>query len=676
MKKRIHLYQTLLYLEVFAILLMSGCGGGGGGRSGSPGSGDTTPPSVVSTSPDNGATQVPPNVVISATFSEAVTLPTNSFIVNKVGGTTIAGTVTYTAATEAATFQPAVPLDLNTIYNVTITTDVKDVANNKMTNPKIWSFTTGTEFDNVEPSFPNGTGLTASAVSLDTISLSWNAATDNNTPQNQLRYVVCRSTDPADCVKDPFPVPVQGGNVDIKETTGTTNLTVAGLTKSTTYYFVVRVKDLVNLMEHNTTQTSAKTPGEFVAVGGSLNAVCTTDPAGKTSCSLDANRPSIAAVGGIVYLVWSEGNNVYIRTLDNPALKTWSTAAQLSITSGHTAPFVRVASDGASSPVPYLTYTECDGTGANCSVYVRKRNGSAWDPIGGALNVSPTAVGQPSGIIFNSTQAPYVAYLEPDGSGNNQVYVKHFDSVSTTWLQDGTSLNVNLNRFNNAASTIASNPSIATDGTTIQVGWTECVAANLSDCHLYVKSWDGTNWTPSNPARLNAVPLPSQPADPSLAFSGTDLYVAWHEQGNVYVRKKESDGTFSPIGSISTPVHSSSNTPIGASATSAPIPYLVFTDATAINNPSLQGPLLYAARWDGTQWIVETGGALAPSPPNALNMAESGSTNGIRSSITFLQGTPYIAWVEKGNCLGKTLSSNPCGQEDANHYQVYIKRLE
>lgn len=679
MEKKFYRYHDILFcILIFAILLTNSCGGGGGNRSGNLAPGDTTPPTVVSTSPENGATQVPPNVVISATFSEPVVLPTNSFIINKVGGATIAGTISYTDATLSATFQPTVPLDLNTIYNITITTNVEDAGNNKMAEPKVWSFTTGTEFDSVEPSFPNGTGITASAVSSDTISLSWNAATDNSASQNQLRYVICKSTSAADCVNDPFPA--QGGNVEIKETTGVTNYTFTGLTTGTTYYFVVRAKDLVNLMDHNTTQSSVKTPGEFVAVGGSLNAVCTTDAAGKKSCNLDASRPSLAAVGGVVYLAWSEGNNIYIRTLDNPVSKIWSAATQLSISAGNTAPFVHITSNGASSPIAYLTYTECDNTGGNCNVFVRKRNGSAWDSVGGTLNSNPTIAPRPSMIAFDGSQTPYVVFLEQDGSGNYQVSVKHFDTGSTSWVQDGTSLNVNLDRFGNTTATTAARPTIAINGTTVKVSWTECVATNASDCHLYVKGWNGTTWTPANPTRLNAaaLPSPSQPTDPSLTFVGTDLYVAWTEAAKVYVRKEEANGTFTAVGTIATPIHSSSNTPIGASTTAAPIPYLILPDTSPIQTSS-QGPVLYANRWDSAtgQWIIEDGGSLANAPlDQSLNMTENGSPDGIRSSLTFLQGTPYVAWVEKGNCLGKTLLVNPCGQEDFNHYQVYVKRLE
>ena len=57
---------------------------------------DTTPPTVTSTSPVNGATGVPANAAISVTFSEAMgapTVTTSTFTV-KAGATAVPGTVT------------------------------------------------------------------------------------------------------------------------------------------------------------------------------------------------------------------------------------------------------------------------------------------------------------------------------------------------------------------------------------------------------------------------------------------------------------------------------------------------------------------------------------------------------------------------------------------------------
>jgi methionine-rich copper-binding protein CopC len=108
--------------------------------------GDITSPTVVSTVPADGATGVATGAVISATFSEAMdptTINTTTFTLRLTsGGGNLAGTVSYNGSTNTATFTPAAPLAGGTSYTATITTGVRDVANNPMTAAKVWAFTT------------------------------------------------------------------------------------------------------------------------------------------------------------------------------------------------------------------------------------------------------------------------------------------------------------------------------------------------------------------------------------------------------------------------------------------------------------------------------------------------------------------------------------------------------
>jgi len=98
---------------------------------------DTTPPTVSSTSPANGATGVAVNPAISATFSEAVSNVTSATFT--VAGVT--GTVNYSGTT--ATFTPSSNLAYSNTYTATISTAVTDLAGNHLAAAKTWSFTTG-----------------------------------------------------------------------------------------------------------------------------------------------------------------------------------------------------------------------------------------------------------------------------------------------------------------------------------------------------------------------------------------------------------------------------------------------------------------------------------------------------------------------------------------------------
>ncbi len=104
---------------------------------------DSTPPTITSTTPANNAVDVPANHIITATFSEPVTLVTaTTFILSTAGTPTVDGTVTYDAASNTATFRPAANLTSNVTYSATITTGVTDIAGNALVNPVVLNFLT------------------------------------------------------------------------------------------------------------------------------------------------------------------------------------------------------------------------------------------------------------------------------------------------------------------------------------------------------------------------------------------------------------------------------------------------------------------------------------------------------------------------------------------------------
>ena len=101
---------------------------------------DTTPPTVISTSPLDGASGVAISTTVKATFSEAMTASTiNTSTFTLSGGVT--GAVTY--SNNIATFTPSSNLSYGTTYTATITNGVRDLRGNAMTANYTWSFTTG-----------------------------------------------------------------------------------------------------------------------------------------------------------------------------------------------------------------------------------------------------------------------------------------------------------------------------------------------------------------------------------------------------------------------------------------------------------------------------------------------------------------------------------------------------
>lgn len=144
------------------LVAVYGCGSGGGSST------DTTPPTVSSVSPANGATGVALSATISATFSEEMeesTVTTSTFAIS-TGGNNINGTISHSGNTY--TFTPSTSLTSNTQYTATITTGVKDSAGNALASNYTWSFTTGaTDTPTVSSTSPisGATGIVNSIIS-------------------------------------------------------------------------------------------------------------------------------------------------------------------------------------------------------------------------------------------------------------------------------------------------------------------------------------------------------------------------------------------------------------------------------------------------------------------------------------------------------------------------------
>ncbi|MFV5695334.1 Ig-like domain-containing protein [Flavobacterium sp. LB3P122] len=99
-------------------------------------------PIVLSTSPDNGAINVPLDKTITVIFNEemdASTFDASSFTLQ--GSSLVAGTVSFSGTT--ALFVPTNPLATNTTYTGRIKTSVKDIMGNALQADYVWTFSTG-----------------------------------------------------------------------------------------------------------------------------------------------------------------------------------------------------------------------------------------------------------------------------------------------------------------------------------------------------------------------------------------------------------------------------------------------------------------------------------------------------------------------------------------------------
>ncbi len=107
---------------------------------------DIAPPSHVALSPQEGAVNVPRDVVLAVAWDRdlnASTLNTSTFVLATATGTPVSGTVAYDAVARAATFTPAAALMTGTLYIATLKGGIAGVDGYTTTGDFNWAFTVG-----------------------------------------------------------------------------------------------------------------------------------------------------------------------------------------------------------------------------------------------------------------------------------------------------------------------------------------------------------------------------------------------------------------------------------------------------------------------------------------------------------------------------------------------------
>ncbi|MHB8829344.1 MAG: Ig-like domain-containing domain [Syntrophales bacterium] len=107
----------------------------------------TNPKATLRTSPSAGAAGVPVSAAIIAGFDkemDATTLNTTNFTLKTAAGGSVAGTVSYSAVSNSATFTPTATLSYGVTYTATVTIAIKDKAGNPLAQNVTLTFTTVT----------------------------------------------------------------------------------------------------------------------------------------------------------------------------------------------------------------------------------------------------------------------------------------------------------------------------------------------------------------------------------------------------------------------------------------------------------------------------------------------------------------------------------------------------
>ncbi|MGN9908885.1 PQQ-dependent sugar dehydrogenase [Phytohabitans sp. LJ34] len=174
------------------------------------GGSDTDPPTVASTVPTPGATNVSTTAPARVTFSEAMDparINTTNIELRTAGGSLVNRTVTYDAATASAVVTPAAALALGATYTVTVkggSSGVVDAVGNPLAADHQFSFTTSSQppptifgyqqigalLDSGDMNFMNGSRFVTGAAPHTVTSMSVYMKTVRPAPNNQYQLAV------------------------------------------------------------------------------------------------------------------------------------------------------------------------------------------------------------------------------------------------------------------------------------------------------------------------------------------------------------------------------------------------------------------------------------------------------------------------------------------------------
>jgi len=304
--------------------------------------GTSTLPTVVSTVPSSGGTDVAIGADITATFSEAMNVDTISgSTFTLANGDSVAGKVTYDARTKTATFSPTGNLAYGTTYTATITPGAQDVVGNGLAKDYPWSFTTLTTPSAV---------TTSDATDITTTSATLNGDLGNLGTALSVAVSFEYGTTTS-----------YGGTtaVQAKTEAGAFSADITGLLPGTTYHFrAVAVGD----------GTSYGNDGSFTTLT-TPSAVTTSDATDitTTSATLNGNLSSLGTASSVaVSFEWGETTDYDNETAPETMTAHGAFSASLTgLVSGTTYHFRAVAvgdgtSYGADLTVEVITYQITD----------------------------------------------------------------------------------------------------------------------------------------------------------------------------------------------------------------------------------------------------------------------------------------------------------------------------
>jgi hypothetical protein len=217
--------------------------------------------------------------------------------------------------------------------------------------------------------------------------------------------------------------------------------------------------------------------------------------------------------------------------------------------------------------------------------------------------------------------------------------------------------------LNRNASSWGKDPALASNGSTLYVGWSETGSpfdtSNAALPHIYVSQYSAGAWIPVGSV-YNSISADIKEAhSPAMAVINNRPWISWYDSNSTTetarVEASSWDGATTWSGSAlgiigGPPAFQGRSQVVGLRG----IPHVALMEIDKSYYP--QRTFVYVKEWNGTSWMLKGG---------ALNRGAAGTTAD-SVSITTDGTTPYVAWTEYSHSYGGT-----SGDTDSNP-QLYV----
>ena len=393
--------------------------------------------------------------------------------------------------------------------------------------------------------------------------------------------------------------------------------------------------------------TGGNSSGPWAQDSGSASA------GGVSNTTNTAIEPSVVAGSNAQYVAWSDDRNgTYQIYMAEQVGGVWQELAGSAHGGGISASIgdsrrPSIALDSLGNPM--VAWTIYNGTSTD--IYVADYQPSANSGMGGwvALGTSLSAGGisatgsADDAKIVETASGPVVTWLNTN-AGVTNVYAKRFSGGS--WSALGTGAASGSGVTNSSVS--VTSPALATDGTNVALAWTQHSGGSS---YIYLLEFTGSAWVAVNSSASGTGiggTVSSNFSEPTVAFSGGKIYVAWQQtvgSAQSILAATTSGGVWQML-SIDAPgssVTSGNGGNYGAGsdpqlAAGGSRLELIWTQAALASSPSFT-TAIDANEWNGSSFVRQFPGDAELEGINQSYTAISSLSLAVDSN-----GNPFVTW--------------------------------